>query len=262
VENRELEWPKMSVNTCEAIKAYFQAKSKELQALAGLPICEHSGLKGSHREQIYRTYLSDILPRRYEVGRGMVYGMGHRSREADIVIWDSHDYPALPLLDHSFHFAESVKCVIECKSNWSSAHLSDALEKCEAVKDIIMMKEPSLADEIAMLQLDVSALKANQNHEGMMICNPHISTAAMFLRGGHRLIPKDILRNCSTPIDDAWPDVLILLEPGIVALKNYPDRGRGRVAFFKYGADALLAFSTALLRRYCKTLDFGVSDVG
>ena len=233
----------MPLNTIEAIKAYFRAKNKELQALADLPICEHSGLKGSHREQIYRAYLSDILPRRYSVGRGMVYGMFHRSREADIVIWDAQNYPSLPLLDHSFHFAESVKCVLECKSNWNSVEFSDVLEKCRAVKDIVPHKEPSLADEIAMLQLDVLALKTNQKHEGMMISSHHIATAAMFLRGGQKIIPEDFIKNCSAPIDDAWPDVLILLEPGIVAIKNYPDGSEngvsGRVTFFKYGTDGL-----------------------
>src|SRR6185295_10863970 len=133
--------------TGTAVAGYFRAKRRELMALADLPVADHSGLRGGHREQIYRTYLADILPRRYSVGRGMVYGEFHRSREADIVVWDSHSYPSLPLQDHAFYFAESVRAVIECKSNWSATEFSDVLDKARAVRDIVPHKELSLADE-------------------------------------------------------------------------------------------------------------------
>lgn len=135
--------------TAKAVANYFRAKRRELMALADLPVVEHAGLRGSHREQIYRTYLADLLLRRYSVGRGMVYGQFHRSREADIVVWDSHAYPTLPLQDHSFFFAESVRTVIECKSKWSSAGFADVLDKSRAVRDIVPRKELSLADELA-----------------------------------------------------------------------------------------------------------------
>lgn len=236
--------------TSKAIRSYFQAKRKELMALGELPVCKHSGLIGGHREQIYRAYLADLLPRRYSVGRGMVYGMFHQSREADIVVWDSHTYPSLPLLDHSFFFAESVKAVIESKSNWSADEFSDVLLKCKAVKDIVPTKEPSLADEVAMLQLDVASLKHGTPHEGMLIANPHIGTTAMFLRGGSTVTPKQLIALCSESIDEAWPDVLLFLESGLLVTKNYPtdDSNHAHLAFFNYGDNALLAFSTALLK--------------
>lgn len=232
-----------------AIRRYFRAKRKELMALAELTVCEHPGLIGSHREQIYRTYLENLLPRRYSVGRGMVYGMYHRSREADIVIWDSFSYPSLQLLDHSFFFAESAKAVIECKSNWDKNTFLDVLEKCQAVKNIAQIKEPSLADNIAMLQLDVDAMKQGRSYEGMLIFNPHIGTTAMFLRGGMSMTLKRMTELCALEVDDAWPDVLIILEAGIVVTKNYFKNGsEGWLTFFKYGEDALLAFSIALLK--------------
>jgi hypothetical protein len=233
-----------------AIQSYFSAKRKELMALAELPVCEHPGLIGGHREQIYRAYLADLLPRRYSVGRGMVYGMYHRSREADIVLWDSFTYPSLPLFDHSFYFAESVKAVIECKSNWKTDAFVDVLEKCKAVRDIVLSKEPSLADDVAMLQLDVAAMKQGVSHEGMLIPNHHIGTTAMFLRGGKSVSPKEFIEKCPLEIDDAWPDVMLFLEAGLLVTKNYPDKesNAGRVTFFRYDENALLAFSTALLK--------------
>jgi hypothetical protein len=35
-----------------------------------------------------------------------VFGLFHRSREADFVVWDSQNYPSIPFLQHS-HFLRS-----------------------------------------------------------------------------------------------------------------------------------------------------------
>jgi len=235
--------------TGTAVAGYFRAKRRELMALADLPVADHSGLRGGHREQIYRTYLADILPRRYSVGRGMVYGEFHRSREADIVVWDSHSYPSLPLQDHAFYFAESVRAVIECKSNWSATEFSDVLDKARAVRDIVPHKELSLADELTQIQLDLISLKLGKPHQGLLISGHHIGTTALFLKGGKKLAPDQIIKSCKN-LDDSWPDVLLLLEPGLLALKAYPDDTEihGSIGFFSYGEDSLLAFSTALLK--------------
>jgi hypothetical protein len=236
-----------------AVATYFRAKRRELMALAELPVCEHPGLTGGHREQIYRTYLADLLPRRYSVGRGMVYGLFHRSREADIVIWDSHAYPSLPLHDHSFYFAESVRAVIECKSTWSAAEFRDVLTKAQAVRDIVPHRETSLADELAQIQLDIACLKAGKSHEGLLISTHHIATMAMFLKGGQKATPEEMLAMCQDEIDLVWPDILLFLEPGVLAIKVDPtdDGGYGSVMFFRFEEDSLLGFSTTLL----KTLD-------
>ena len=234
----------------KAVADYFRAKRQELMALAELSVCGHSGLTGSHREQIYRTYLEDLLPRRYSVGRGVVYGLFHRSRESDIVIWDSHAYPALPLHDHSFYFAESVRAVIECKSTWSRNEFSDMLEKAQAVRDIVPHQDPSLADELAQIQLDIACLKAGRSHEGLMISGHHIATMGIFLQGGHRARPEELISMCQDEVDMVWPDILLLLEPGVLAIKNNPidDGLHGRIDFFEFKEDALLAFSSALLK--------------
>jgi hypothetical protein len=234
-----------------AVAEYFRAKRRELMALADLPVCGHPGLTGSHREQIYRTYLADILPRRYSVGRGVVYGLFHRSREADIVIWDSHAYPSLPLHDHSFYFAESVRAVIECKSSWSTSEFSDMLEKAHAVRDIVPHREPSLADELAQIQLDIACLKAGRSHAGLMISSHHIATTGIFLKGGQRVDPEELLAMCRDEIDLVWPDILLFLEPGFIAIKNDPaeDEVHGSIDFFRFADDALLAFSSALLKK-------------
>jgi len=240
----------MHSESSDAVIGYFRAKRRELIALADLPVCGHSGLKGGHREEIYRTYLSEVLPRRYSVGRGMVYGLFHRSHEADIVIWDSHAYPSLPLSDHSFYFAESVRNVLECKSTFSTADLKDMLVKSQAVRDIVPHRDLSLRDEIEGLRLEIVSLKAGQPHRGLMISSHHIATSGMFLKGGQSTAPDQLLAACHDEVDMVWPDVMLFLEPGIVAIKfdQGPDSITGGIAFLEYGEDALLAFTSALLK--------------
>ncbi len=149
------------MSTQDLVGDYFRAKYRQLSAAADLSICKHPGLTGSHREQIYRLYLQEILPKRYDVGRGMIHGKSHRSKEADIVIWDSSNYPILPLSDHSFFFAESVKLVMECKSEWSTNNFKDVTEKCSSIQKIILRKTLSIEDKVYSLDLQLRSLASS-----------------------------------------------------------------------------------------------------
>ncbi|MDQ4626709.1 DUF6602 domain-containing protein [Janthinobacterium lividum] len=235
--------------TTSAVQGYFRAKRKELMALAELPVCNHSGLIGGHREQIYRAYLGDLLPRRYSVGRGMVYDILKRSKEADIVIWDSSNFPSLPLLDHSFFFAESVRGVIECKSNWSAEEFQDVREKSAAINAIAPLKDPTLDDAVETLDARVSAIEYGVAYQGTLLVKHQIGSAAMFLGGGGSLTPEKLLKlaDGERPIDQCWPHVMVFLETGLLVIKDEID-GEGCLEFFKFGDDVLLAFSIALMK--------------
>jgi hypothetical protein len=243
----------LNPETQNHVKQYFRVKARQLAAMADLPVCEHPGLIGSHREELQRIYLREVLPKRFEVGRGMVYGFGHRSKEADIVIWDSQNYPSLPMLDHSFFFAESVRVVLESKSAWREEEFQDVLEKSRSIRDIITIRGLSLTDEIVLLRQKVAATQTRQVHAGMVIIPHHIGTAAIFLTGGHSLNSASLTDDFIRQIDDSWPDVLLLLEPGRVVIKNYrpiestPFGGEGWLEFYDLGEDALFAFTVGLL---------------
>ena len=229
------------------MQQYFRVKQQQLSSLADLPVCEHPGLVGGHREELQRIYLREVLPKRFEVGRGMVYGVAHRSREADVVIWDSHNFPSLPMLDHSFFFAESVRAVLESKSVWSQAEFVDVLDKAEAVRDIISIYRPSVVSELEMLELEVAALKEGREHDGIFRSEPRIGTAAIFLRGGAQaLVEKTIDAQAVEDADDRWPDLILLLEPGRLVVKEYSDQD-GTLSFYDLQDDALLAFTNGLL---------------
>lgn len=239
----------MSRSAQDRVRDYFRVKTQQLVAGAALPAAEHAGLAGSHREELQRLYLAEVLPQRYGVGRGMVYGITGRSREADIVIWDALNYPRLPMLDHSFYFAESVRTVIESKSRWSQDDFKDVLEKSKAVRDIVPTHSPSLDDAVAMLQLEVASLRDQRPHSGFLSSRPHIGTAAIFLAGGKTVLADGKVPDEVLPlVDDVWPDALLLLEPGRLVLKEYTEDKGGQLLFFELGPDALIAFTNALLR--------------
>ncbi|WP_415957514.1 DUF6602 domain-containing protein [Streptomyces sp. 021-4] len=229
---------------------YFRTKARQLLATSELPICEHSGLSGSHREEFQRIYLKEVLPRRFDVGKGMTYGLIGRSREADIVIWDAVNYPSLPMLDHSFFFAESVRVVIESKSRWSMQDWRDVQSKTSAVRHVLLDYSRSLEDEISMLQLDVYALKRGEQHSGMLIARPKIGTAAVFIEGGKDFTsnPDSITDEDLADADFEWPDLTLFLREGVVVSKEISSADEEVISFRRLGDDSLVYFTNGLLR--------------
>ena len=275
------------MSTQDLVRDYFQAKYRQLSAAADLSICKHPGLIGSHREQLYRLYLQEILPKRYEVGRGMIHGKSHRSKETDIVIWDSSNYPILPLSDHSFFFAESVKLVVECKSEWSTVNFNDVTEKCRSIHEILLKKTLSLEDKINTLDLQVRSLvkrfsfaklfpqvtpesyiEDRVNHieliieslikeellNYLQIESHRIGTTAIFLKGGQETLksPEKLFEDKDNWfISDSFPDLMLFLEPGIIAVKEISildNASYGSLKFSQLDQDSLLVFTQYLLR--------------
>jgi hypothetical protein len=236
------------------VQQYFRVKARQLAAMADLPVCEHNTLAGSHREELQRIFLQEVLPRRFAVGRGMVYGPIHRSKEADIVIWDAQNFPSLPMLDHSFFFAESVRVVLECKSHWKDDEFEDVLMKCEAVRDIITLTTPgTLDDRLSQVEQHLASIETGQEFVGMLLSRHHIGTTAIFLSGGSTFTAESVSDERLERADDRWPDILLLLESGRLILKTYESEGglggSGCISFFDYGPDALCMFTAELLER-------------
>jgi hypothetical protein len=168
------------------------------------------------------------------------------------VIWDSQNYPSLPISEHSFFFADSVRAILECKSGWSTDEFHDVMVKCRAAREIVAMpSQLNIIDEIEILRQQVASLHEGVVHEGMLKAPHQIGTAAVFLTGGQTFNPTWITPEVAEEIDDAWPDALLLLEPGQVVIKKYEATGgfggSGWLEFYDLDKDALLVFTTSLL---------------
>lgn len=94
----------------------------------------HPGGKGSNREAIVRTFLTQYLPRRYGIGTGqLIHWDNLRSRQCDVVIYDRNNTPRLmPDERHSLFPVEAVFAIVEVKSKLTSAELSDAMASLQS----------------------------------------------------------------------------------------------------------------------------------
>jgi len=60
---------------------------------------------------------------------------------------------------------------------------------------------------------------------------------------------NEIAENVFDEADDSWPDLVLWLEPGRVAFKQYPESGgTGYVEVVDYSEDGLFVFTSSLLK--------------
>jgi hypothetical protein len=148
-------------------------------------------------------------------------------------------------------FAESVSVVLEAKSRYSNYELKDMLAKCKSIRDIVPMHRLNIADEIAMLQLEVASLREGISHSGMLITGHHIASAGLFFFGGESFSLNELDADIVDEIDDAWPDILLFLNAGVVVAKNYQwsetGFGEGCLNLVRAGEDALMLFAASLI---------------
>jgi hypothetical protein len=99
---------------------------------------EHAGTKGAVNEDNWIHVFREYLPKRYEVGTGIIIdSRGERSQQIDIVIFDKHFTPTL--LDqqrHRYIPAEAVYAVFEAKPHFDKSYLEYAGEKAASVRSL------------------------------------------------------------------------------------------------------------------------------
>ncbi|WP_020538809.1 DUF6602 domain-containing protein [Lewinella cohaerens] len=99
----------------------LEAKSRRIDLLIN-----HGGTVGSYRENLLINTLEKYLPAKFSISSGFIEGI---PRQLDIVIYDSLNF--IPLFNENNIVVvrkESVRAVIEVKSNLHSKELNDALE--------------------------------------------------------------------------------------------------------------------------------------
>ena len=99
----------------------------------------HSTTKGDHCENAWIKYLESFLPKRYKVGKGIVYDSdGNTSEQIDIIIYDPFYTPLIITTESGdiIVAAESVYAVFECRQKINKANLEYASKKITSVTSL------------------------------------------------------------------------------------------------------------------------------
>jgi hypothetical protein len=232
----------------EKLYSYFTSKTKEISAVAEQAILSHHGIIGEHREQIINIFLKEFLPGKYSIGTGQFMGIEfQRDYESnDIIVWDSFDYPKVHIQgSSSLFFAESVKMVIEVKSNFIAQEFANIQNKSRNLKRFVPTFHPSIKDEIWRLDNKIARAVKGKMEMTMMSSAPPIAMAAFCYKGGEKFSLTDI--DAPAEIEDNLPDVVLFLEAGKMMAKTYeilPEgRVKGTLKLFNLKANSLIGFT-------------------
>ncbi|MCL2913845.1 hypothetical protein L2725_08570 [Shewanella corallii] len=180
---------------------------------------KHHGGKGDIREDAFRDFLAEYLPRKYGTGRGeVISSQNDVSGELDIVIFDNDHCPLfIKSSSHSVYPAESVYGAISMKSNLDSTELQDAYE------NIVKFKR----------MLPKTGFTHNPNSGMSLGMGPAVPVTAVIAYGSNRsmeAIAKQ-LKELDSQIDDITlrPDFVAVIGMGLIG-----PRGKLRGEFNKY----------------------------
>lgn len=197
----------------------------ELESLSERVRCivNHGPSVGTYRENLLQSILRKHLPERYHIATGFIFGT---NKQIDILIYDRVDYaPVFREGDLVVVPPESVRAVIEVKTELTSCNLKSALELIDLVT-IVDDNKPPFFKGIFAFESQLTVKKINkeiadfytdwnvqaQGGPGVLICQPfqHITCVCvnnkMFSytkynrNENHRLVPMLYSRNSATKL--------------------------------------------------------------
>ncbi len=250
-------------NVESMIRDYYRAAAVQLKSAAKAAVSNHNGLTGSMREKEVANVLRGLLPQRYALDRGMVYGKWHCSHEADLMVWDAMNYPTINLKDDTpLCFAESVRAVVEVKSVWGEREFEDIRVKCRAVREITMGGSVDIFRRVEALEEHakhyvkggVRRRGAEHHHEEFKAPERKsfgIPFVAIMLSGGATFGYDYVTSERVEEVNGSWPTLMLFLETGQVVFKGREFNERGwrihnELTFRNAGDDALLLFASHL----------------
>jgi hypothetical protein len=96
----------------------------------------HAGEKGYANEQLLTNLLIKFLPKRCSIGSGIIIdSKGNRSRQVDIIVYDSYFHPELFAQGVTVLFPlDLVYMVIEVKTVLNKKTMTEAIDNITSVK--------------------------------------------------------------------------------------------------------------------------------
>lgn len=124
--------------------SYYQAIMSRIEAevISINGVFEHQGVKGGGNENVLLDILRKILPKKYGVDTGVVIDkIGNQSRQCDIIIYDSLNYPELfSLTSAKFFPVDFVYATIEIKTTLDKTKLKEAVTNIRSVQSLDYIK--------------------------------------------------------------------------------------------------------------------------
>jgi hypothetical protein len=211
------------------IDQYYQGIYQQLHAEVNFinALFQHEGLKGEGNEVVLRELLTKFIPKRYGVGTGAVIDRsGQQSKQCDIVIYDTFQYPSLLSLASVHLFpVDIVYATIEVKTTLSSNEAQNALANIASVRCLKIIEQ-------------AFTLVPTANNSPIVGHNPRWQPPFYYPGPPIGFIfayKSDVERfktfkNWFIPRDDNnalnYPTVICCLDQGIVSFKNlYPQAG-------------------------------------
>lgn len=120
---------------------YYESLTKEIisryETITSLT--QQTKIKGDYTEAIVRDFVGRFLPRRYEVGHGLVYNSttGRKSPECDVIVYDvERAAPLFKSEDLVIVDGNYVIIVMQVKSQLTSTTLKEAIKNLKLVKEV------------------------------------------------------------------------------------------------------------------------------
>jgi hypothetical protein len=118
----------------------LKSKMKRLDFMIGR---DHWLSVGNYKEEILRSLIKQLLPKKYEVSTGFILSLDEKgnkikSKQQDIIIWDSNNYAAI-FHDSGFVIVppEACKAVVEVKSTLTQKTFKQAMLASDGILDFV-----------------------------------------------------------------------------------------------------------------------------
>lgn len=157
--------------TEEYIQSTLAQQTRELsemaQTLSSWLDGVHYPSEGGYFEYVIRSYLRRRLPKRLEVSTGFISIIQYEtlsngnleikrkvSRQFDIIVWDSSNFPPLFYADGLVVvMPESVKAIIEVTTNLNPSKMKEDLDKLDDLHEIYSRERSKFKPYISMVAL-------------------------------------------------------------------------------------------------------------
>jgi hypothetical protein len=117
---------------------FTQAARKLRQDFEELVAVPHNAAKGGEAERLVRAFLSQRIPKRFDVGAGFIIDPRDAiSRQSDVIIYDAINCPVYRASEEAgIYPSDNVAAVVEVKSRLTKDKLREAFENIHSTKSL------------------------------------------------------------------------------------------------------------------------------